>query len=1216
MASKRANEFSLPSSSKTQRTSSLHPINVATIPYLTPLDRDDTELSPSLRENDFKPVPIPNFFEDQDGSGTTAEFDESAPHSAFHNTLQEFDINPKTQSHDLIKFLKSLAHKLEQKLPQLLLENIGLKAWLVVKVRYAKIDDPTKLVEAFHKTQSFLFLNHFEIQQQIAKMLEHILTESAHFMREASGQVYHSVIGATIQIAQHHPLVGEHHVELPKHLIKKNAIVNVKNTDNRCFGYAVLSALHPSQGDHPNRSSQYDKYFDLHNLQTLDYPVSENQIPELEDLLQVKINLFSFSHEGQRKYPLYTSKKNFPTEIDLLYWDGHYAWIKNFSRLMSNVTKHHDPKFFCKSCLGHFTTELKLSLHKVNCENGGYAGPIYTMPPPGKILKFLNIRNEMALPFKIFADCEALTLQANNPPVSSIYQNHVACSVGLKLISTVPNVQAEYWQCRGDNCVDAFLARLLELEKLCVEYLFDNKRMIFTHSDAEDFSAALECYICKKRFTSSGDKVRDHCHITGKYRGAAHNRCNLQLRKTYKIPVFFHNWRGYDSHLIVHKLPNYPNIRVNIIGQSMEKYLLLNWGDHIVFKDSLQFMNYSLEKLVSNLHKSGRDNFREIIKEYPGAQADLLLRKGVYPYDYMDKWEKFNETQLPPREAFFSRLRDEPCSEADYDHAQLVWREFHCRTLGDYHDLYLKIDVLQLADVWQSYSEICKANYNLDPAHYVSAPNLSWDAMLKCTDVNIELASDPAFFPFYDEGIRGGICTISKRYARANNPYMKHLFDPSKPTTYIIYLDANNLYGWAMSQPLPIGGYTWLTPAAFSNIDWLKQNVDQDYGYVIECDLDYPAHLHESHNDYPLAAERLFVHYSVLSGKQIEINRAYKMARNSKVAKLIPNLMPKRHYICDYLNLKFYLEHGLTLVNIHRVVRYKQSRWLAPYIKKNQDLRIHAANEFEKDFFKLMNNAVYGKTCENLKKRSDIRLVTNETDRKKLSEKVECMGFKIFGESLAAIQLAKAFTKIDKPTQVGHKTLESSKLLMLDFMYNFIKVKYGQKAQLLFTDTDSLMLEIETEDIYRDMRQHKDLFDFSGYPKEHACYDPTNNKVIGKFKDETNGEPIVEFLGLRAKMYSFTVLSDHGIIEKHRAKGITSATSRKYTHADYLHQLNEPTENYQKNRRIGSTLHNLYSMELDKRGLCAFDDKRFILANGNYLKPNGYLKINYLLILI
>ena len=926
---------------------------------ITPIvSQEPIYLAVNTRDLDYTPVVIPDFFADQNGNGTDTEFVESVPHTAFNNALQEFDISPKTQTRDLIQFLKSLAHKLEQTLPDLLRKNLGMKVWLVVRVKYSKVNDESNIVDAFHKTQPFLFMNYFQIREDITKMLEQILTESAHFMREASGHVYHTVGAATIQIAQHLPLVGQHHAELPEHLQKKKAIVNVMNRDNRCFGYAVISALHPSTTDHPNRPTQYENFFEQHQLQNIQYPVSQNDIPKLEDMLHIRINLFTFSHEGHRIYPIYTSIKCFDFEVDLLHWDGHYAWIKSFSRLMYDITKHHGLKYFCKGCFGHFSTECKLTLHKANCENGGYAGPIYTMPPPGKILKFINIRNEMALPFKIFADCEALTQQSIQVPNSPIYQNHIPCSVGLKLISSIPTVQADYWQCRGENCIDAFLARLLEIEKICVDYLFDDKRMIFTHQNAAEFQAAFECYICKKKFVRESEKVRDHCHITGNYRGAAHSRCNLQLQKTYKIPVFFHNWRGYDSHLIVHKLPNYPEMNVNIIGQSMEKYLILNWGSHIVFKDSLQFMNCSLEKLVANLLKSGRENFKQVLAAYSGTQVDLLLRKGVYPYDYMDKWERFEENHLPSRESFFSRLRDEPCSEADYQHAQNVWREFHCRNIGEYHDIYLKIDVLQLADVWQSYSQICQTNYNLDPAHYVSAPNLSWDAMLKCTEVNIELASDPAIFPFYDDGLRGGICTISKRYAHANNPYMKELYDPSKPTTYIIYLDANNLYGWAMSQPLPIGGYAWLTPAAFSTIDWLNQKVDQDFGYVLECDLDYPDELHVTHNDYPLAAERLLVNYSVLSAKQIEINRAYKMPRNSKVAKLIPNLMPKRHYICDYLNLKFYIEHGLKLIKIHRVIRYKQSRWLAPYIKKNQNLRMKAANELEKDFFKLMNNAV------------------------------------------------------------------------------------------------------------------------------------------------------------------------------------------------------------------------------------------------------------------
>jgi len=181
--------------------------------------------------------------------------------------------------------------------------------------------------------------------------------------------------------------------------------------------------------------------------------------------------------------------------------------------------------------------------------------------------------------------------------------------------------------------------------------------------------------------------------MTGKYRGAAHSRCNLQLRKQYQLSVFLHNFSGYDCHLIMKVLKHFPRMELKIIGQGMEKYLCLRFGQHIIFKDSLMFMGSSLEKLANNLRDAGTDRFKQLFAAFPRntpEDIELLLRKGVYPYDYMDKWAKFEEAQLPPREAFFSRLRNEECSEADYAHAQLVWTTFGLQKMREYHDLYLK----------------------------------------------------------------------------------------------------------------------------------------------------------------------------------------------------------------------------------------------------------------------------------------------------------------------------------------------------------------------------------------------------------------------------------------------------------------------------------------------------------------------------------------------
>ena len=395
---------------------------------------------------------------------------------------------------------------------------------------------------------------------------------------------------------------------------------------------------------------------------------------------------------------------------------------------------------------------------------------------------------------------------------------------------------------------------------------------------------------------------------------------------------------------------------------------------------------------------------------------------------------------------------------------------------------------------------------------------------------------------------------------------------------------------------MPFGGFKWLSDAEIGNIKWTEQKVDQTTGYIIECDLDYPEELHELHNDYPLAPERLTVTGEDLSEKQFNIRANYNMPKTVKTTKLIPNLNHKREYVCHYLLLSYYLKHSMKLVKIHRVIQFEQKRWLEPYILLNQGLRIASKNDFEKDFFKLMNNSVYGKTCENQRKRTDIRLINNDAVCKQLIEKSHCMGFRIFDVDLAGVELRKINLTITKPTYVGFTVLELSKLAMYEFHYDYIMKKYGaNKAHLILTDTDSLLYEIETDDIYEDMKADSDEFDMSGYPKTSPFYNSKNNKVIGKMKDETNGEAIREVVALRPKMYSLRYGENK---EKHTAKGVKSAASRELCHTDYRRQLESPTENYLTNRRLGSKLHKIYAIETSKRGLCSYDDKRFILDDG------------------
>jgi len=246
-------------------------------------------------------------------------------------------------------------------------------------------------------------------------------------------------------------------------------------------------------------------------------------------------------------------------------------------------------------------------------------------------------------------------------------------------------------------------------------------------------------------------------------------------------------------------------------------------------------------------------------------QFKLLLRKGVYPYEYMDEPERMDESNLPPQDKFFSRLTDSDISDEDYKHAQTVWTKFAMSTMRDYHDLYLKSDVILLADVFEEFRKMCLNYYKLDPVHYFSCPGLSFNAMLKMTKVKLGLITVPDHYLFVERGLRGGVSMISNRYAKANNKYLAQGYDESKESNYIIYLDCNNLYGYAMSEPLPTGNFRFLDLEEMENFHLRSVADDNPKGYILEVDLDYPAYLHESHNDYPLAPEKVVITPDMLS---------------------------------------------------------------------------------------------------------------------------------------------------------------------------------------------------------------------------------------------------------------------------------------------------------------------------------------------------------------
>ena len=287
----------------------------------------------------------------------------------------------------------------------------------------------------------------------------------------------------------------------------------------------------------------------------------------------------------------------------------------------------------------------------------------------------------------------------------------------------------------------------------------------------------------------------------------------------------------------------------------------------------------------------------------------------------------------------------------------------------------------------------------------------------------------------------------------------------------------------------------------------------------MEVDLKYPKELHNLHNDYPCAAEKIEVNKDMLSPYCKKIADQYNIS-TSLVHKLIPTLSNKEKYVLHYRTLQLYINLGLKITKVHSVLEFNQSPWMKPHIDFNTQKRTNGKNAFEKYFFKLMNNSVFGKTMENLRKRVDVRLVTVEKKMIKLTSKPTYVSSKIFNRHLVAVHIKiKETLTLNSPAYVGMCILDLSKTLMYDFHYNYIKNKNGNKAKLLFTDTNSLTHEIETNDVYQDFWNDKEKFDFSDYSENSKFYDKTNKKIIGKFKDEASGIPITDFIGLRSKMY-------------------------------------------------------------------------------------------------
>ena len=501
------------------------------------------------------------------------------------------------------------------------------------------------------------------------------------------------------------------------------------------------------------------------------------------------------------------------------------------------------------------------------------------------------------------------------------------------------------------------------------------------------------------------------------------------------------------------------------------------------------------------------------------------------------------------------------------------------------------MDVLQLTDVFENFVETSTLMYGINPLYSYSLPGYTWKAGLKLTKIKLDFINDKQLLLLLENNIRGGISSV-----------MGPRFIESNENTKLLYIDANNLYGWAMSQYLPTSEFEKLDfSQGYGEATQIEQIVDlrfipdnNEYGYFIECDLEYPAEIKEKTENFPLCPYQTKADPNLFS----EYMNSVKQPNYKPTEKLMCDLTNKYNYMMHYRMFKFYTQIGMKVTKIHTIYRFKQSLWLEKYINHNTQKRTVSKTNFEKDLYKLMNNAFFGKTMENVRDRTNLEFIphTNIDQIIKRQSKLSFKGITNHYSEFSVYKFDKEKVIFDKPIYLGFSVLELSKLLMYEFYYHKLQPYYSSRSdasvKLHYMDTDSFILSIKTGDLINDLEYFKDDFDFSELDPSHELYNSINKKVIGKMKIETS--PNIEldnFIALRSKSYSFSYGSSQKLTQKSKQKGIQHTP----IYSQFINSLFNSETTTATNYSIRSNAHKLTVQKQDKLALNPFDDKRMYL---------------------
>ena len=919
------------------------------------------------------------------------------------------------------------------------------------------------------------------------------------------------------------------------------------------------------------------------------------------------LDVFMIKMTGKgRIFPGYCSSRKTEERISVLCMafpsgESHFALITNMEKLF----RCNDGKIFetCHSCHRSFFTREGLLEHKKKgkCEDEDLE----------KSYHWSTIDEEEKLDASPVGRCERCHLLFSDQFAYDFHMKHCFMQgrTGSRYVSLVEreksSLTAEFYECD-------------ELPK---------KRIYF---------ADFECYITKEgkhEFMSYGIFCNEDLSITIGYSLKSFfdylvKEAKRAAQKKEGIFVYFHNAMGYDANFLIRKVledSEYKKWSIKVIMKSASHLESLKFKFRsgkelcsITIGDTCKFLTMSLDRIVASIRKDdveeNKKNFKNFFRlfgsiyEVSDSAIDKVLRKNLFPYRYFtsperldDIWSEQFGTVFEPREENLQYFGEDVTLEKlqkNYRQVCEIHTLFRTYSAKSYHDLYLRCDVLQIADVFLKCRETLFESHHIDVCDYIGMPSASWHAFLRHDPLlNIPLYTNTIFAEFFQSMTRGGVTSAPLRYAEADE------------THSILYFDVNGLYPYVMqAYKYPCGRFRWFTPPpSFTRtindylMDYFEYLDLNGQGACFVVDLHVPESLHDYFDDFPPAPEhktmkeQFFDDEGNLYPFLEKWSKANGDQRMGVFKGLVGTLEDKKEYGVHWKLLRWYISHGVEVTKLYYGVIFEEGDYLASYVRKNIAIRNQRTDELGKIVYKLMGNSIYGKTFENPFNRGKFYIVRNRDKLTGIMEQKDIAQITPITDQASIIKLDGEKVVLDKPTYIGACVTEYAKLHMYILFYDKLKAMF-EDVRLVYTDTDSFIIRIKHEanatfdDIMRIINE-KDP-DLVG-------------KIGGQIKSETGSDLIKRVVALRSKLYAYETMSGH--IGK-RAKGTTAAAQEKELDFDtYIEALTTlkaiPTRNVQFKRKAFS----VSTVELMKQSISVNDGKRRIEEDGIHTHAWGYL---------